>query len=348
MGQDQLPEIGGAPVVRLTAQGEGDGPRFVEAWVAPGRGMLLLQARVRLPGRGEIDLLSCPPLDEVAATMGGPDDFAGNVSFSLGGAILLPYANRIRGKPVDGRRIETQVLGKTVRLPMNWGGKAPGAEEYAMHGLMLDTPFEVTARDDASVSGLLHAGNFGGCWLSSTDVRVDYRLTPAALELTVEATNAGAEDLPIGIGWHPWFELPSGDRAQAQLHVPARARTAVNNYDEVLPTGEIIPLAGTPYDFSRATPLDGLYLDDCFVDLTGSSAEVIDPAGGLGLRIGGAPPVSAFQVYAPPDLPVVVVEPQFNLADPFGPEWKGRDTGMAALKPGERTAYRARLELFAP
>lgn len=348
MGQDHPLEIGGAPVVRLTAQGEADGPRFIEAWVAPARGMLLLQARIQLPGRGEFDLLSSPPLGKVAETMGGPDDFAGNVSFSLGGAILLPYVNRIRGKPIEGRRIETQVLGKTVRLPMNWGGKAPGAEQYAMHGLMLDTPFEVIAQDDASISGFLHAGDFGGCWLSSTDVRVEYRLTPAALELTVEATNAGAEDLPIGIGWHPWFDLPSGDRTQAQLHVPARARTAVNNYDEVLPTGEVTPLTGTPYDFSQSRLLNDLYLDDCFVDLTGSSAEVIDPAGGLGLRISGAPPVGAFQVYAPPDRPVVVVEPQFHLADPFGPEWKGRDTGMVVLKPGEQTAYRARLELFAP
>lgn len=348
MAQNDLPDIGGAPVVRLTASGDGDGPRFISATVAPGRGMLLLQARVWLPGRGEVDLLASPPLDQVAASMGGPDDFAGNVSFSFGGAILLPYANRIRGRAVENRQIETQVLGKTVRLPMNWGGKARGAEPYAMHGLMLEMPFEITDSASDRIVGSLHAGHFDGRWLSSSDITVDYRLSATSLDLVVEVTNAGREPLPVGIGWHPWFNLPSGDRAQALLSVPAKSRTAVNNYDEVLPTGQFLMLAGTPYDFSKARPLKDLYLDDCFTDLEDRVAEVIDPAVGLGLRISGAAPVRAFQVYAPPDRPVVVVEPQFNLADPFGPEWQGADTGMVILQPGERTRYEARVELFAP
>lgn len=336
------------PIVRLRAQA-GEGPCFLEAQVAPGRGMLLLQARVRLAdGRG-FDLLTTPTLEEVAAKFGGPEDLNGNASFSLGGAILLPYANRIRGRPVGDREIETEIVGRTVRLPMNWGGKAPGAEQYAMHGLMLDAAFEVVARDETHVRGVFHAGDFGGRWPSATEVTVEYRLTADALQLTVEADNVGDEPLPMGIGWHPWFNLPSGDRAQARLRVPATARTVVHDYDEVLPTGEVVPLAGTAYDVSQGRALGDLYLDDCFVHLTGDTAELIDPAGGLGLRIGAtAPPVKAFQVYAPPDKGFVVVEPQYNWADPFSEVWRGADTGMADLQPGERTTYTARLELFAP
>ena len=90
------------PIVRLRAQA-GEGPRFLEAQVAPSRGMLLLQARVRLSNGRDFDLLKTPPPEAIAAKFGGPEDFNGNVSFSLGGAILLPYANRIRGRPV-GRR----------------------------------------------------------------------------------------------------------------------------------------------------------------------------------------------------------------------------------------------------
>ena len=117
----------------------------------------------------------------------------------------------------------------------------------------------------------------------------------------------------------------------------------------MLPTGEVAPLAGTPYDFSHGRPLGELYLDDCFVQLTGDTAEVVDPAAGFGLRIGAkAPPVKAFQVYAPPDKGFVVVEPQYNWADPFSPVWEDADTGMALLRPGERTTYSARVELFTP
>ena len=46
------PRIGGAPVIRLHAAADSDGPAIIGADIAPGRGMLLLQARARLPGRG--------------------------------------------------------------------------------------------------------------------------------------------------------------------------------------------------------------------------------------------------------------------------------------------------------
>ncbi|HEX6860778.1 MAG TPA: aldose 1-epimerase [Caulobacteraceae bacterium] len=330
--------------IQISAEGSAGGPAFLNAAIAPERGMLLLQAQVRLRGGETFDLLTTP--DQPA--FGGDDDFNGNISFSLGGAILLPYANRITGRPVEGRRIETRVLGKTVRLPMNWGGKADGAARYAMHGLMLDAEFEVTARKSNRVAGRFHAGDFGGRWLSRTDVAVEYRLTQQALELEVTATNTGEAPLPMGIGWHPWFNLPSGDRSQAVLKVPARARAAVNNYDEVLPTGELLPNQGA-YDFREGRALGDLFLDDCFTELTGGVAELIDPAGGFGIRvIAQAPPVTAFQVYATPERGLVVVEPQYNLADPFSPVWRGRDTGMAVLPPGASTKYIVRLELFVP
>lgn len=328
--------------VRLNAPS--DRPGFVSATIIPARGMLLLQAQVLLPSGETFDLLTTP--DQPA--FGGEDDFNGNISFSLGGAILLPYANRITGRPVEGRQVETDILETKVTLPMNWGGKAEGARRYAMHGLMLDKAFELTSQSETAVTSRLHAGDFGGHWPSRTDVTVTYRLEGGRLELLVEAANAGDEPLPMGIGWHPWFNLPSGDRSQARLTIPATARTAVNDYDEVLPTGEVLPLAGA-YDFRQGRELGDLYLDDCFVGLTGDTAEVVDPAGNFGLRISAnAPPVKAFQVHAPPDKGFVVVEPQYNFADPFSPIWQGRDTGMAVLQPGERTTYAARLEVFAP
>jgi galactose mutarotase-like enzyme len=174
--------------------------------------------------------------------------------------------------------------------------------------------------------------------------------------LRVTARNVGGEVLPMGIGWHPYFNVPSGRRQQARLHLPARSRTLVNDYDEVLPTGEVVPVAGTPYDFSApgGRAAGDLYLDDCFVDLETSAgevaAEVTDPAASYGLRVVAAsPPVRAIQVYAPPDKAFIVVEPQFNRADPFGPEWgEGAETGMALLEPGESVVYSARLELFTP
>lgn len=348
-------EIGGAPAVTLKDAEAASG--FIEATVLPGRGMTLLQARVRHGALGEFDALTAPPLAEAARLLdGGPEDFAGNKAFSLGGAILLPYANRITGEDVPGaREITARVAGRRARLPRNWGGKASGARQYAMHGLILNAPAEaVTQRTSGEVEARLAVGDFGGRWPGRADVAVRYRLAGGALELVVETTNVGDAPLPLGVGWHPYFNLPSGRREQALLRVPARARAPANDYDEVLPTGEIAEVAGTPFDFREGRPLGELYLDDCFTGLVRDGSgrmvcEILDPAARYGLRITTpTPQVKAVQVYAPPDKAFVVLEPQFNLADPFSDVWpEGVDTGMALLPPGETARYDVRVETFA-
>ncbi|HEX4712134.1 aldose 1-epimerase [Phenylobacterium sp.] len=349
--------IGGLPMVRLRARDPpAAGPAFLEATVLPGRGMMLLQARLRLASGAVVDALSAPDPGAAAREFdGGADDFAGNRSFSFGGAILAPYANRIRGRGVEGaREIDTTVAGRALRLPRNWGGKAPAAEQYAMHGLILDAA--VPWRQDAPerVSGRLEAGDFGGRWPGRAVLEFDWRLEGGALALQVTAQNAGDDPLPMGIGWHPYFALPSGDRRQARLRLPARSRALVNDYDEVLPTGALQPVAGGSYDFSEpgGRALGGAYLDDCFTDLEREGglamAEIRDPASDLGLRIASpSQQVRAMQVYAPPDKAFVVVEPQFNLADPYGAEWGGRDTGMALIPAGDSVTYDARVTAFA-
>lgn len=351
------PHIGGAPIVTLRADGPSDRPVFVEATILPGRGMMLLQARVRRPSGEVLDALFAPTVEEAARRLdGGPDDFAGNQAFLFGGAILAPFANRIRGRPLhETREIEAHIEGRRIRLPRNWGGQAPGAEEYAMHGLILDAavPFEQPAPHRAT--GRLDAGDFGGRWPSRAELTFEWRLGEGDLTLRVEAVNTGPEVLPMGIGWHPYFALPSGDRRQARLRLPADLRAEVNDYDEVLPTGRLQRTRGSVYDFGGETgaALADLYLDDCFTGLRRddgrASVEVHDPAGGLGFRIDTASPaIKAIQVFAPPDRPFVVLEPQFNLADPFGDVWPaGVDTGMARLPPGGRVTYEARLSVFA-
>jgi aldose 1-epimerase len=354
-------EIGGASVVTLTRPEPPDvgRPAFLSAQILPGRGMMTFQIRARLPRLGEVSLLEAPSLDQARQILDdGAGDFPGNASFSLGGAILIPYANRIRGElSPDGKTIRAEVLGRTVQLPANWGGRKPGAERYAMHGLFLDSPVRETTEEQDSLRATFQAGGFGHHWVSATELSFENILCSDSFTLTVAARNVGDEPLPVGIGWHPYFVLPSGKRQQARMHIPARRRTLVNDYDEVLPTGEVVPVAGTPYDFSSpgGRPLGDLFLDDCFVDLERSAeghvvAEIIDPEASYGLRIVGASQhIKAIQVFAPPDRAFVALEPQFNWADPFGPQWgPDVDTGMAVLAPGAAAVYSVRLELFVP
>jgi aldose 1-epimerase len=361
--QRSLVLIGGEPVITLErpASKKQDKPRFLDATIAPGRGMNLLQLRAYLPGKGEVSLLNPASLSEEKQTLDGGDDEFGNKGFQVGAGLLLPYANRIRGTlSKDGKTISTNIAGKTVSLPANWHGKNPGAEVLAMHGLILSAKFGAIKQHDgpleSSVSGLFHGGDFGGHWLSKTDVSVRTVLKDEDLEITLTAKNVGKEPLPMGMAFHPWFVFPSGDRKQAKLFVPADQRALVNNYDDVVPTGKIESVKGTPYDFTApgGTALGTLFMDDNFLniqhDKDGNAAvEITDPAAGYGLRIVSlTPEVKAFQVYAPPDRNVIVVEPQVNLADPYNPIWGKTDTGMVLLQPGQSLSWRVRLELFTP
>ena len=115
----QVTSIGGAPVVVLQRPKSADKtkPQFLEATILPGRGMAVLQIKAYLPGKGEINLLNSPPLPEAEKLLDKGDDPFGNEVFKIGGAILLPFANRIRGKvSPDGKTITAEVAGKAVTL----------------------------------------------------------------------------------------------------------------------------------------------------------------------------------------------------------------------------------------
>ena len=94
------------------------------------------------------------------------------------------------------------------------------------------------------------------------------------------------------------------------------------------------------------------FLDDCFFDLVRAAngsvaAEIHDPASHFAVKITSASPaVNAYQCYAPPDKPFIVLEPQFNIGDPFNKAvWKDRDTGIVLLAPNHDVVYDAVVEL---
>ncbi len=359
-----IPQIGGAPVVKLTrpATSNGQQMEFLSVTVLPGRGMNVFQITANVPGKGEIPILASPTLEEAAAKLdGGPADQNGNASFSFGGAFLVPYPNRIVGPlSADGNTITTKWHGKTITLPANWhNSDDPTKNKHAMHGLILASQTENVQTqpiaDGQSLTGIIHAGDFGGHWLSQTDLSFVITLTGSAVDATIVAKNVGKEPEPMAIGWHPYFAIPSGDRKQALLHIPGQQVAAINNYQDVFPTGDLQAVKGTKYDFSAAqgNALDDIYLDDNWSKLTRTNGAVdvtlADPASAYGVHILGlSPEIRTVQVYAPPTKQFAAIEEQFNFGDPFGKEWGSMNTGMVTLEPGKSVEWHVRLGLFAP
>src|SRR5580704_9934192 len=168
-------QIGGQDIVKLERKPTSGGqkPEFLAATVLPGRGMNVFQITANIPGKGEVDVFASPSLADAAAKLnGGPDDQNGNASFSFGGAFLVPYPNRIIGKlSADGKTVTTEWHGKTITLPANWhDGNDPTKDKNAMHGLIEKSQAEdvqtQTTADGQTLTGVIHAGDFGGHWLS--------------------------------------------------------------------------------------------------------------------------------------------------------------------------------------
>jgi galactose mutarotase-like enzyme len=133
-----------------------------------------------------------------------------------------------------------------------------------------------------------------------------------------------------------------------------RAETAAGT--GTLPSGKLLPVAGTPYDFTMrdGATLGKIDLDDTFVHLRhglmdiGPAMELRDPEHNYGLRMTAlTTTIKAVHVVAPAGQPYISIDPRFNYDDPFGHEWsKEPDTGMVVLEPGQSTHWKVRLELF--
>jgi len=363
------PEVNGMKAVTITRKPTPGAtkPEFTSITVLPGRALLVQQITAYFPGKGEVNVLAEPlgNLEDSAKMLNEKDTPNGDLAYRLGAAFLFPYPNRIRGKlSADGKTLTTEWKGHTITLPANNIGTQPGAERHAMHGLILKTPvtdLKVThTAAGGSVSGVIHGGDFNGHWLSKTDLVITVSLSVEGVDVSIVAHNVGTEAEPVAIAWHPYFNLPSGDRKQVRLHVPGSDMAQVDNYDNVFPTGKILPVKGTAYDF---TAPDGKALGDQFLDDNFSKLEskngsgkdgpivvtITDPAAHYGVHIEGLTPnVKTIQVYAPPAKNFIAVEHQFNFADPFGKEWGKMDTEMVTLAPGASTKWHVRLKVFVP
>jgi aldose 1-epimerase len=356
--------VNGMPSVTLTRKPTPGAtkPEFTSVTLLPGRGLEVQQITAFFPGKGpgEVNVLASPSLEESATMLNEQDTPNGDLGYRLGAAFLFPYPNRIRGKlSEDGKTITTEWKGHTITLPANSKGAKPEAERHAMHGLILKAKVEdLQVKQTATggtVTGVIHGGDFNGHWFSKTDLVLKVTLTADNLDVSIVAHNVGSAPEPVSIAWHPYFNLPSGDRKQVRLHVPGSAMAEVDNYDNVFPTGKIIPVAGTAYDFQapEGKALGGQFLDDNFSHLEAKNGvvtvTVADPAAHYGVKIEGlSPQIKTIQTYAPPAKNFIAIEHQFNFADPFGKEWGNMDTAMVTLAPGKSTQWHVRLGLFVP
>lgn len=218
------------------------------------------------------------------------------------GRILWPFSDRI---PRGIYWFE----GQDYHLPIN----DPESGD-AIHGLISDRSLEIlsTTSDDAAASATLRAtidpGDVDGYTFSVT-LEITYRLDAAGFSLSATGFNNGGRPAPMGLGWHPYFFLPGATTVDV-LHLRTSADRYVPVEDRLLPTGEIKPVADTPYDFTGpdGREIAGLELD---IALTGG----VDPittvlrSQELSLSIIQSGAFAYQQFFIPPSRRAIAIEP---------------------------------------
>jgi aldose 1-epimerase len=168
---------------------------------------------------------------------------------------------------------------------------------------------------------------------------VTYRVLDKGMRCEFRIRNVGAGAAPVAAGNHPYFAVGS-DRIDADtLHVPFRSTL---QYKDLVPTGKVLPVEGTPYDFRRPRPIGGTVFNTCYLH------PERDPDGLLRIRLSSSKTGRAVTValdktcdyvvlYSGDPLPeshrrrALAIEPMTCGSDAFNhPEW-----GLVVLSPGE-------------
>jgi aldose 1-epimerase len=170
---------------------------------------------------------------------------------------------------------------------------------------------------------------------------VTYRLKDGALIHEFESKNAGEDDMPVGLGIHPYFPLPltdAGNRDECTVQMPAETYWPLR--DDPIPTGEILSVGGTVFDVRNVTPLKDRFYDNVWsgVQLTDgwSRCEYVDLTAGVKIAMEADDVFRELVLYAPDSRPIICFEPYTCVTNALNLENQGIDSGLIRLKSGEK------------
>ena len=186
---------------------------------------------------------------------------------------MAPWAGRIR-------RGRFTFEGVEHRLPIT-------LPPHAIHGVVYDRPWEVIGPDTIAI-------DLDERWPFRGRVRQRFALDEDGIEVTM--TLDAAQQMPVALGWHPWFRRIIADGA-APVQLTFDAEAMLVRDEEGIPAGRLVAPPPGPWD-------------DAF---TGLRTDPVLEWPGL-LRMELSSTCSWWVVYSMPEL-AVCVEPQSSPPD---------------------------------
>jgi aldose 1-epimerase len=256
-----------------------------------------------------------------------PEKLADLAQNRTGTPILFPTPNRVRDAAFEfeGRRFEFEA----------------NSGKNFIHGLVRQRPWQHGAPKASARGASVEV------WIDWDDAQpqfarfpirhrllVTYTLVRDGVRIAYRVDNRDQQRLPFGFGLHPWFRVP-GERKDVALQVPAaRVMEAVDK----LPTGKLLPVAGTRHDLRKPVPLEALDLDDVYFGLAPSALPAFEWRDrGLRVTLGASREFTHLVVYTPPGKPFFCMENQTSSTDAHNLHGRGlrNEAHLIVVEPGK-------------
>ena len=256
------------------------------------------------------------------------------------GDVLVPFPGRIAGGSYT-------FAGTAYQLDKN-DKEGPNA----IHGFLRHTLWDIASQSaDAVTFSTMLAANAHPGYPFTLGISVTYALSGSGLATSFEIENTGDRPAPVAAGFHPYFTAGSALIDTDTLQVPFASYLEFD--DALIPTGRVLPVDGTKFDFRQPRLVGDTVLNICYLQ------PLRDPDGLLRIRLSdGAAQTAAVTVWMDTAFDYVVlysgdplpdshrrkslaIEPMTCGADAFNhSEW-----GLTTLVPGETLVGRWGVEI---
>jgi len=244
------------------------------------------------------------------------------------GDVLIPFPGRV----AEGRYT---FAGQAHQMDKN-DKEGPNA----IHGFLRQTIWETEAAgEDGATFTTVFAADAHAGYPFALSARVSYTLAQDGMVCAFSVTNTGDAPAPVGAGFHPYFTVGAGLIDADTLEVPFESFL---EFDAALiPTGRVLPVAGTALDFLAPRSLGVTVFNTCYVqprrDADGRArVRLSDVQAGRSLSVWMDAAFDYVVLYSGDPLPeshrrrALAVEPMTCGADAFNhPTW-----GLITLAPG--------------
>ena len=167
------------------------------------------------------------------------------------GALIGRYSNRIGGASfsLGGETFQLNANFGTKQAPIQLHGGQEGWDKKLWSGEVVEKV------DHVALILSLHSPDGDEGFPGAMDVKVVYQLNNDN-ELVVEYEATTTKPTVVNMTQHTYFNLVgdgSGDVLDHELQIISDSITAVD--DTLIPTGDFMPVAGTPFDFNEPTAI---------------------------------------------------------------------------------------------